>query len=206
MYAVAGTQAQSANQNYIALMRLSDINQGRHGSKARDEDDDDMSDSDDEGAPPQIHTSRVAHYGGVNRLRSMPQQPAVVASWGDTGLVQVCLPHLITLALKLSCPVASSQGHSGRPGCIVYSHCLSLVRITTSLWYQAEHMPMRTFSAVQVSVSLLKELLACCQSLWSALLLLWCCQTCMLPHASVYPVAKASKPCRSSTFAVSWRT
>lgn len=90
MYAVAGTQAQSANQNYIALMRLSDINQGRHGSKAGDEDDDDMSDSDDEGAPPQIHTSRVAHYGGVNRLRCMPQQPAVVASWGDTGLVQVC--------------------------------------------------------------------------------------------------------------------
>ena len=89
MYAVAGTQAQSANQNYIALMRLSDINQGRHGSKARDEDDDDMSDSDDEGAPPQIHTSRVAHYGSVNRLRCMPQQPAVVASWGDTGLVQV---------------------------------------------------------------------------------------------------------------------
>ena len=89
MYVVAGTQAQSANQNYVALMRLSDINQGRHGSKARNEDGDDMSDSDDEDAPPQIHTSRVAHHGGVNRLRCMPQQPAVVASWGDTGLVQV---------------------------------------------------------------------------------------------------------------------
>ncbi|KAL3143451.1 hypothetical protein ABBQ38_002267 [Trebouxia sp. C0009 RCD-2024] len=89
MYIVAGTQAQSANQNYVALMRLSDIGQGRHGSKARNEDDDDMSDSDDEDAPPQIHTSRIAHYGGVNRLRCMPQQPAVVASWGDTGLVQI---------------------------------------------------------------------------------------------------------------------
>lgn len=118
MYAVAGTQAQSANQNYIALMRLSDINQGRHGSKARDEDDDDMSDSDDEGAPPQIHTSRVAHYGGVNRLRCMPQQPAVVASWGDSGLVQVCLPHLISLAcFPLAHGLATSwtpclQGHA----------------------------------------------------------------------------------------------
>lgn len=92
MFVVAGTQAQSANQNYVALMRLSDINQGRHGSKARN-DDNDMSDSDDENAPPQIHTSRVAHYGGVNRLRCMPQQPAVVASWGDTGLVQVWACH-----------------------------------------------------------------------------------------------------------------
>lgn len=95
MYIVAGTQALSANQNYVALMRLSDIGQGRHGSKAKNaDDDDDMSDSDDEDAPPQIHTSRVAHYGGVNRLRCMPQQPAVVASWGDTGLVQVGLPYI----------------------------------------------------------------------------------------------------------------
>ncbi|KAL0052504.1 hypothetical protein WJX82_003231 [Trebouxia sp. C0006] len=31
----------------------------------------------------------IAHHGGVNRLRCMPQQPAVVASWGDTGLVQI---------------------------------------------------------------------------------------------------------------------
>ncbi|KAL0022992.1 hypothetical protein WJX79_004044 [Trebouxia sp. C0005] len=89
MYVAAGTQAQHAKENYVALMRLSDINQGRHGSKARNEDDDEMSDSDDEDAPPQIHTNRIAHHGGVNRLRCMPQQPAVVASWGDTGLVQI---------------------------------------------------------------------------------------------------------------------
>ena len=102
MYIVAGTQAQSANHNYVALMRLSDIGQGRHGSKARNEDDDDMSDRDDEDAPPQIHTSRMAHYGGVNRLRCMPQQPAVVASWGDTGLVQVRMPHIHILSLSLT--------------------------------------------------------------------------------------------------------
>lgn len=89
MYVVAGTQAQHAKENYVALMRLSEINQGRHGSKARNEDDDEMSDSDDEDAPPQIHTNRIAHHGGVNRLRCMPQQSAVVASWGDTGLVQI---------------------------------------------------------------------------------------------------------------------
>ena len=98
MYVVAGTQAQHAKENYVALMRLSEINQGRHGSKARNEDDDEMSDSDDEDAPPQIHTNRIAHHGGVNRLRCMPQQPAVVASWGDTGLVQVS--HLPTVTRR----------------------------------------------------------------------------------------------------------
>lgn len=88
---VAGTQAQYASQNYLSLMQLSDINQGRHGSKANnDVSDDDMSDEDEE-APPQIHTNKIAHHGGVNRLRCMPQQPTIVASWGDTALVQVCV-------------------------------------------------------------------------------------------------------------------
>lgn len=31
----------------------------------------------------------VAHHGGINRVRSMPQQPHVAATWGDTGHVQV---------------------------------------------------------------------------------------------------------------------
>ena len=110
MYIAAGTQAQHANQNYVALMRLSDINQGRHGSKARTEDDDEMSDSDDEEAPPQIHTNRIAHHGGVNRLRCMPQQPAVVASWGDTGLVQVSS---FTSPPSITIKAVSSQCASG---------------------------------------------------------------------------------------------
>lgn len=120
MYVVAGTQAQHANQNYIALMRLSDINQGRHGSKARNEDDDDMSDSDDEDAPPQIHTNRVAHHGGVNRMRCMPQQPAVVASWGDTGLVQVGCPAELAVTSTAARLSACSRL---KPSCSLHTIC-----------------------------------------------------------------------------------
>lgn len=33
----------------------------------------------------------LAHHGGVNRVRAMPQQPHVAATWGETGHVQVTL-------------------------------------------------------------------------------------------------------------------
>ena len=59
MYMVAGTQAASAKRNYLALIKLSDIKQGRHGAKAGaadDSDDDLLSDSDEEVEdPPQMH-------------------------------------------------------------------------------------------------------------------------------------------------------
>ena len=59
MYMVAGTQAASAKRNYLALIKLSDINQGRHGAKAGaadDSGDDLLSDSDEEvEEPPQMH-------------------------------------------------------------------------------------------------------------------------------------------------------
>ena len=31
----------------------------------------------------------VNHAGGINRIRSCPQQPAVVAVWGDGGQVKI---------------------------------------------------------------------------------------------------------------------
>ena len=59
MYMVAGTQAASAKRNYLALIKLSDIKQGRHGviaGAADDSDDDLLSESDDEvEEPPQMH-------------------------------------------------------------------------------------------------------------------------------------------------------
>ena len=48
-----------------------------------------MSSDDEEEDPPVLHTRAVAHFGAVNRLRGMPQQPGVMASWSDGGLVQV---------------------------------------------------------------------------------------------------------------------
>lgn len=139
MYVVAGTQAQHANQNYIALMRLSDINQGRHGSKARNEDDDDMSDSDDEDAPPQIHTNRVAHHGGVNRMRCMPQQPAVVASWGDTGLVQV------------GCP--AEDEYSSPPTCLQLAQAIFSNVYGTPPAKQRPRLYLQTLNCCQVAIA-----------------------------------------------------
>lgn len=104
MYVVAGTQAQHASQNYLSLMQLSDISQGRHGSNANNDSDDDMSDDEDKDRPPQIHTNKIAHHGSVNRLRCMPQQPTIVASWGDTGLVQVTLRTMSGLLVITALP------------------------------------------------------------------------------------------------------
>lgn len=55
-----------------------------------DDSGDDMSDSnDEEEGNPVMHLRQVALSCGVNRVRAMPQQPGVVASWGDNGQVSV---------------------------------------------------------------------------------------------------------------------
>ncbi|KAK9811267.1 hypothetical protein WJX72_000900 [[Myrmecia] bisecta] len=91
LYMVAGTQATPARANYFALIKLANLGQGKHGSKAAAGSDDELSDSDDEedSVPPLFHTRMLAHHGGVNRVRSMPQQPGLIATWGDGGQVQV---------------------------------------------------------------------------------------------------------------------
>jgi ribosome assembly protein RRB1 len=49
-----------------------------------------MSDSEgDDDEPAQLHIRKVAHAGGVNRVRACPQQQHVVATWADTAQVQV---------------------------------------------------------------------------------------------------------------------
>lgn len=63
--------------------------QGEHGKQAGAESDDDLDESDEDEDPPQLHIVKVAHHGGINRVRSMPQEPGIVGTWGDTGLVQV---------------------------------------------------------------------------------------------------------------------
>lgn len=37
----------------------------------------------------QLHIRKVAHTGGINRVRACPQQAHIVASWADTAQVQV---------------------------------------------------------------------------------------------------------------------
>lgn len=114
-FMVAGTQAATSRNNYLAVMRVSNLTQGKHGiekkdkskkkkktKKNNDDDSDDTmdvsdeeedSDSDDdeeeEEEEARLHVRKVAHTGGINRIRSMPQSPHIIASWSDTAQVQI---------------------------------------------------------------------------------------------------------------------
>lgn len=69
---------------------------------ARDDSEEESSSSDEEDdAPPVLHSRALAHAGGVNRLRAMPQQPGVIAAWADTGAVQVCLGQCVTSRMQI---------------------------------------------------------------------------------------------------------
>ncbi|KAF6264703.1 WD40-repeat-containing domain protein [Scenedesmus sp. NREL 46B-D3] len=107
VFMLAGTQASSARQNHLAVLKLSELGQGRHGKKqagrkeAGDESDDDdsessgdesMDESDDEDSrepPARMHHRLVAQSCGINRVRSCPQQPGLAALWGDNGSVRL---------------------------------------------------------------------------------------------------------------------
>lgn len=103
---VAGTQANDPNENALYIARLSNVSQGKHGPKREkkdkkaddgenedmemDSDPDSDSDSEDESDQPYFSAVGVHHRGGINRVRCIKQEGAcVVATWGDTGHVQV---------------------------------------------------------------------------------------------------------------------
>ncbi|KAG2437786.1 hypothetical protein HXX76_005406 [Chlamydomonas incerta] len=137
VYLACGTQAASARQNYVAFLRLASLGQGRHGKKAApvdsddeesdDEDSDEDGDSDmgEEGAPEMkgapgeapatFHFRMVAMNCGVNRIRSMPQQPGVVAVWGDNAQVKLIdgSKLLAELAAETEPTAANAKGKGG---------------------------------------------------------------------------------------------
>ncbi|KAF6174876.1 hypothetical protein GIB67_026364 [Kingdonia uniflora] len=104
VYCVAGTQAEQSSWNSITIFKLARISGKRRdlvpkstGDDDEEEEDDDSSSSDegeedeenDEKQLPVLLTRKVAHEGGVNRIRAMSQNPHICASWADTGHVQV---------------------------------------------------------------------------------------------------------------------
>ena len=91
MFAVVGTQADRADRNRLQVMKLSDLHRT---SKAPSSDDDEDEDSEEEGPDetdddPTLDHVNIPHKGGVNRVRSMPQRPHVVATWSETSGVYV---------------------------------------------------------------------------------------------------------------------
>lgn len=98
MRLVAGTQADVGGKNALVVAKLTNLHQGKHGKKAAQKPDDsdeemESSDSEDEEETeeerPRLHARMVTHSGGVNRIRAMKQMPSVVATWSETGHVQV---------------------------------------------------------------------------------------------------------------------
>ena len=82
MFAVTGSQADRADKNKVTLLKLSDLQ-----TTQTDEDDEDEDENVDE--DPTIEHVNVAHAGGVNRIRSMPQNPGFVATMADTSQVHI---------------------------------------------------------------------------------------------------------------------
>lgn len=96
LYLVAGTQAEKPGDNSIQLLRLTQLSRIQSGGHDGDDSDEDSSDSEDEGeeqvikpGKPVLQTYSVPHHGGINRIRAAQQHPGIVATWGETGHVQI---------------------------------------------------------------------------------------------------------------------
>ncbi|GLJ54061.1 hypothetical protein SUGI_1157230 [Cryptomeria japonica] len=113
-YCVAGTQADLAVNNAIGIFRLSNVsgkNRNLHKCMDDNESESDSSSDEEDGSDddlgveskmPTLQVRKVAHQGCVNRIRSMEQQPHIVATWSDNGYVQVwdVSAHLNSLAMS----------------------------------------------------------------------------------------------------------
>jgi ribosome assembly protein RRB1 len=111
-----GTQADAPQHNALMVLQISDLSKmaveteddilGEEYNPDDDEDDEDDDDDDDEMEPVMEHYS-IPHYGGINRVRVMPQSPDIVATWSDAGAL-----HLFDVS-SIRQRFDSSRGGSG---------------------------------------------------------------------------------------------
>jgi len=91
---VAGSQADKPSNNRLYVFHVSNLTKTQKTAKLEGEEDDD-SDSEEEdegregGKVPILKTVEIPHSGGVNKVRVMPQEPHVVATWSDLGKVHL---------------------------------------------------------------------------------------------------------------------
>lgn len=117
--AALGSQADRPENNQLTIMRLSDLSKthveteddilGEEYNPKGDKDDDDSDDDsdDDIDLDPVAEHYSIKHYGGVNRVRCMPQKTSIVATWSDAGKV-----NLFDVSAILD-RFAASQGKGG---------------------------------------------------------------------------------------------
>jgi len=145
-YMIAGTQASEPGKDKLIVMKMSEMHRTRkdrdeNESSDSDEDSDEDDDLDDDAVADQ---KSIKHPGAVNRVRSMPQSPQIVASWSDTGNVFIwdINAHLRTLgalpggslsATPINTPIFTFQGHKDegfamdfspvKPGAFISGDC-----------------------------------------------------------------------------------
>ena len=104
MLLVTGSQADHRDRNKVTLLKLSDVHKTKVNLEDDDDEDDDNDDEDDDDLDddPVIEDMSVPHVGGVNRIRSMPQMPGVIATMSDTKFTHIYDMTLATKALMSS--------------------------------------------------------------------------------------------------------
>lgn len=116
-YMVAGTQAPVGEANKLMLIKMSELHKTQ-----KDEASDSEDESDEEGnEDPVMEVRYIPHTGCINRVRAMPQQSNIIASWSDTGSVNVfnVSKQLSTLVKPDSASLASTNTTS--PSAPIYS-------------------------------------------------------------------------------------
>jgi ribosome assembly protein RRB1 len=105
-HAVFGTQAAHGSSNHITVVHVSDLSKLPQETEDdilgeeydNDDNDDDSSSSSSEeeiDLDPRMEHYSINHDGGVNRIRAMPTQSNIVASWSDTGNVHIYNVHAV---------------------------------------------------------------------------------------------------------------
>jgi ribosome assembly protein RRB1 len=97
-----GTQADAPQHNALMVLQISDLSkmaveteddilgeEYNPDNADDDEDDEDDDDDDDDEMEPVMEHYSIPHYGGVNRVRVMPQNPDIVATWSDAGAIHL---------------------------------------------------------------------------------------------------------------------
>ncbi|KDQ17810.1 hypothetical protein BOTBODRAFT_29965 [Botryobasidium botryosum FD-172 SS1] len=127
-YVVTGTQADTARNNEILVMKMSSLHKTQQDDQSDDEEEED-DDAVDEDAILEFRS--IPHAGGVNRVRAQPlpngsglppvAQPYHVAAWAETGKVNIW--DVRPLIESLDVPgyqVDKSRAH--RPVHVVHNH------------------------------------------------------------------------------------
>lgn len=131
LQAVIGTQADTAENNQLTVLKMSDLSKlpqkDDDEDVLNDDDDDDgsssSSDEEDVDLDPIMEHYSLPHYGGVNRVRAMPQMSDIVATWSDVGKVHIF--NIASLRARFSTSegkVSSAPASNSNKNNLVFTH------------------------------------------------------------------------------------